>query len=156
MIQAPQIKFPFVQADVTLDIPRQWASWWTDKGVQLPLSVHVDPRGVRVGASAYNLYPQADGGFIVQRKGGLTPVGVIYQYGVRQSLSSVFFQELSAIRAVLFGKTYPAVLAYEMRDRTKVHPGPCFDMHPCTTIKKAQYKLGNSEDVCCICKERFL
>lgn len=139
----------------TLTVPRAWVKWWTERK-QIPLSVTVRDGRASVAGSVYHIYPNGRGGYICSRPATNMVVGVIYEYGVREALTLAFFQELSAIRAVVFGKSYPSVVAYEMFDHSLVHPGPCFSAHPCANIRKSLYKLTNTEEVCSVCKGRFL
>ena len=58
-------------------------------------------------------------------------------------------------RAVLFGTTYPAPLAYEMKNRDLVHPGECFNKHKSVLIRRTLHSVANEEARCAVCKETF-
>ena len=156
-LSTPKPRFPFPPADLTLPVPHEELSKWWAEQKRLPLRVALQGTRANVSGSEYALAPRRDGSFVVSRPGGSLVVGVINEYGVRESLTTAFFNELSAIRSAVFGKSYPAPLAYEMPGNEFVHPGPCFDEHPSTRIVRTKYQLGEfSSRLCAVCHERFL
>lgn len=150
-------RFPFPPQTKTLNVAHdETAKWWREQN-RWPLQVAIDGARVTVSGSEYVLTPRGDGSYAASRPGGTVVAGVITEYGVRDTLTTAFFNDLSAARSALFGKSYPAPLAYEMPGNEFVHPGPCFDAHRSTRIVRTKYQLGEfSSCRCAVCHERFL
>ena len=160
------LAFPFrpLTAPVTVQTPDH-RDWWVKKG-RYPIAVELNRDTAQVSGSLYQLTPKGVG-YTCLRPRGAVPLGEIYEYGVRNALTNTLFQELSAIRAVVWGslgddgsfvpKSCPAPLCYEMPNGDLVHPGPCFATHESAVIRKTRYNLTeNSATVCSVCHERFV
>lgn len=149
------LPYPFPRVTRTLPTFTRLEGWWRAER-KLPIVVEAQGDRVKVLDSQYFLLPQ-QGGFLATRPGGSLPLGRVLPDGVRDPLGLSFFHELSAARALIFGKTYPAPIAYEMSDRSLVHPGDCFRRHPRAVIYRTKYTLAEStEALCATCGERFL
>lgn len=150
------LQFPFDALATTVSPnTRDNEAWWRRHG-GFPIAIRVEGFLAKVGKSEYRLTPFKDG-FVCTRPNSTVPLGEIYEYGVRKALTNTFFHELGALRAVIYGKTCPAPLCYEMRNGDLVHPGPCFQKHPSSLIRKTRYNLTEDADlVCAVCQERFV
>lgn len=149
------LSFPLDPVLRTIEVAPGHRKWWS-KNRQYPVQVEVAPNDVIVAGSAYHLTPH-QGGFLCSRKKVFLAVGEIYEYGVRRALTPDFYQDLSAIRAALWGKSCPAPLCYEMKNLDLVHPGPCFVTHKESVIRRPLYNLQEGANIlCATCHERFV
>jgi hypothetical protein len=157
------VPFPFEPVVTLVPIPaKTHREWWARERRSTPLPLNVILKGAqasihREGASDYRLTPNDGGGFSCSRLKSAVTLGEVYTYGVRHALTTAFFQELSAVRAAVFGTGCPSPLCYEMPNGDLVHPGPCFTNHPGSLIKRTRYNLTEDASVVCsVCKERFV
>ena len=150
------LQFPFDRVVTPVVIHAEdHREWWTKQN-RYPIHVKLDGENASIGESSFRLTPRTQG-FICSRPGRSVPTGEIYEYGVRNALTTAFFQELSAVRAVIYSKSCPSPLCYEMPNGDLVHPGPCFTEHASSVIRRTRYTLTEDADrVCSICHERFV
>lgn len=84
-------------------------------------------------------------------------LGVVDRNRVWRSVSDTALHDLKVFRTILFGGKYPGPIAYLMAAKGDlVHVGGCFEAHPSAFVKRAVYKLQNTEARCSVCGERFI
>jgi len=87
---------------------------------------------------------------------GTVVVGEFDKHTVRRTLNDRLLRKVGVIRSAVYGVSFPAPLAYVLKDYSLVHPGPCFDRHSeCITIR-AMYNMKDEDARCCVCKESFV
>lgn len=156
MLQTP--RYPFAPQTLSCEIAPKHQRWWKKyrPSWTFPVQVQLSARQARIADTVYELWP-LPGGYACRRPGAGLVLGEIYPYGVQRSLTPGLFKELSMLRAVLWNKSYPAPICYDLSNGTRVHPGPCLDRHPAPNIVRPCYSLKEEQAyTCCICNERFL
>ena len=142
---------------VTVEIPLKFRKWF-EKHRELPVRVAItETSGMVAGGRAYRLQRIKSDKIVAYTCVGASvfPCGEITPHCIRRPISDAAKHDLGVLRAVLFDTTYPAPLAYEMKNRDIVHPGECFNKHPSVLIKRTLYSVGDDEAKCAICKETF-
>lgn len=150
------LTYPFCETEVEVSIPKKFRAWFSAKTA---LTLHLKGDQVDLpGGLSCRLVPMASGGFAVVRSSGASGVvvGEFDKYTVRRTLNDRILRQVGAIRAAVYGVSYPAPLAYVLQDYSLVHPGPCFEAHSASVTLKALYSVKDEDARCCVCKEAFV
>ena len=145
-------------SQIQIDVPAKYRAWF-GKHRSLPVTVALTPDTARVeGATdTYRLHTVRPGRVAVLRllNDQALNLGEIDRHGVHRPLSVTALHDLGAIRAAMFGASYPAPLAYQMDGGDLVHPGRCFEEHPSVMIRKTHYSMKRDEARCAVCEGPF-
>jgi len=150
------MEYPFVPTTISVRIPRAQAEKFhgcTAVSVELNKRYATVPSGAR-----YELRRLPDGYAVLrtQASGPLSCVGEFNEHTVRKTLSDKLSADVGLIRAAVYGVSFPAPLAFVMRNKDLVHPGACFDAHPeCITLRSL-YAIKRNDARCAICDGAFV
>ncbi len=152
------LSFPFTPTQVDVEVPKKFRAWFPEhKGV---VPVALNGRRAKIGeGSEYVLQPLEGARYAVLRPGvpaGVAVAGVFDRVGVHNTLNNRFLHELNLLRAAVFRVSFPAPLAYVLKDLSLVHPGPCFDQHSEVVTLRAVYSLKEDNARCVVCGRPFL
>lgn len=151
------LTYPFPATTVEVYIPAKFRSWFS-KAESISVKLHADTAVVD-DKSSYRLHPLADGRYAVLRPDGPPALRVVGEFDakrVRHTLNNRFSREINVIRSAVYGLSFPAPVAYVLRDHSLVHPGPCFEEHADVVTLKALYTIKKDDARCCVCQEPFL
>lgn len=152
------LPFPFPPTQVTIEVPRKFRTWFPGHEGAVPVELNGKRATIR-GESEYVLQPLEGLRYAALRPGvpaGLAVAGEFDRVGVHNTLNNRFLHELNLLRTAVFGVSFPAPLAYVLKDLSMVHPGPCFDSHADVITLRAVYSLKEDNERCVICGRPFL
>jgi hypothetical protein len=139
-----------------ISVPRKYRGWFNNK---TEVTVEMNEGCASVNGEPWlQLVPLTGERYAVvkPRAGSAIVVGEFDKYTVRKTLNDRLMRQVGAIRSAVYGVSFPAPLAYVLRDRSLVHPGPCFDGHQERVTLRALYTVKNEEARCCVCQEAFV
>ena len=150
------MQYPFEIGQVRISVPRKYRGWFANK-TEVIVEVNKDHASVN-GEPWLQIVPMTGERYAVvkHRAGPPLVVGEFDKYTVRKTLNDRLMRQVGAIRSAVYGVSFPAPLAYVLRDHSLVHPGPCFDGHQERITIRALYTVKNEEARCCVCKEAFV
>lgn len=151
------LTYPFRQTTVVIDIPKKFQSWF-DNARTMSVTLFGDTAVVN-DRSKYQLRPLAGDRFAAIRPDNppaLRVIGEFDRFRVGHTLNNRFSRELNLIRTCVYGVSFPAPLAYVLRDDSLIHPGDCFNNHSEVVTLKALYSLKHADARCCFCGEPFI
>lgn len=143
--------YPFPPAQVQVEVPKKFRSWFGARA-QLEVSVSGDVAQI-LGGPPLRVVPTLQGYAVLR---GQMVVGEFDKHTVRKTVNDRLLRQMSVLRAAIYGVSFPAPLAYVLRDEALVHPGDCFSKHPDSVTLRALYSVKDEDARCCVCKEPFV
>lgn len=143
--------YPFPSVQVEVVVPKKFRGWFAARDTVL---VSLDGEEAKIMDSRPLRVVPTDRGYAVVR--GRMVVGEFDQHTVRHTVNDRLLRQMSVLRTAIYGVSFPAPLAYVLRDGSLVHPGPCFSKHVESVTLRALFSVKDEDARCSICKEAFV
>jgi hypothetical protein len=145
------VDYPFPTAQVEVAVPKKFRTWFSAKD---SLCVTLQGDVVKIMDGPPLRIVPTDHGYAAMR--GKMVVGEFDQHTVRRTVNDRLLRQMSVLRSAIYGVSFPAPLAYVLRDGSLVHPGPCFSKHAESVTLRALFSVKDEDARCSICKEAFV